>query len=590
MNTKRYHIVVGIIIALLMIISMGCASRSDNTPDVPSASSVRSALLAANPNGLIPGTTFNAAVLPECELPVTGGDLWYTIAFYDHNHWLDIGSESDDRTVTLSENLTTIPEDADLVDEERVYYECDSTIPLLGQDDYTNFNIADLNNNGTADALEHGISYLPWLSNNGYIPMSAENRSLYRAIATNDDGDALAPRVSNTFAFSSVFPYLFGTMTEVGLDNDGDGVDNALDTNPFVAASDGEFADQVTYDVLPLPDAIVTADYDSDGNLDLAVTSSSDNKVSVLLGVGDGTFGDKTDFDVGTAPWGMTTADFDNDGTLDLATANYNDESVSLLLGDGEGSFGDATSTAVREGPIDILSADFDEDGNVDLAVGIAGTASADNVVTILFGQGDGTFDDAINLEVGFFPNHLTSADFDNDGDLDIAVTNRGSNGDATTLSVLLGDGDGGFADAVDYTTNEGPAGIVTADFDGDGNLDLAVANNRRDDGSTVSILLGEGDGAFADKSDISVGTAPYEIVALDVEGDGDIDMVVSDTNRLRVYENDGDASFTSGAVLTPNASTYNLYMTVGDYDGDYDLDLAFANFSNATVGVFLNQ
>ena len=134
-----------------------------------------------------------------------------------------------------------------------------------------------------------------------------------------------------------------------------------------------------------------------------------------------------------------------------------------------------------------IAVGDFTGDGHIDLAVANSGS----NTMSVLLGNGDGTFQSQVTYPVGQAPQAVAAGDFTGDGHLDLAVTNSGDN----TVSVLLGNGDGTFRPQVTYPVGQAPQALVAGDFTGDGHLDLAVANSGS---NTVSMLLGRGDGTFA--------------------------------------------------------------------------------------------
>jgi hypothetical protein len=223
-------------------------------------------------------------------------------------------------------------------------------------------------------------------------------------------------------------------------------------------------------------ESLTAADFNQDGNLDLIAVSGIDGESPVsLLGYGDGAFN-------GLVPGNMTygtsaaAGDFNSDGKLDLVIGG-----ASLLLGNGYGTFGSAT--ALDPNGSFVTVADFNGDGNLDLAI----CDNAENTVTILLGDGKGNFAAAPNspISVGNGPDAIVAGDFNDDGKLDVAVANYADN----TVTLLLGNGDGTFrpASGSPYEVGSSPVSLAVADFNGDGKLDLAVANST--DG-TVSILL----------------------------------------------------------------------------------------------------
>ncbi|MBW8738373.1 MAG: VCBS repeat-containing protein [Streptomyces turgidiscabies] len=180
-------------------------------------------------------------------------------------------------------------------------------------------------------------------------------------------------------------------------------------------------------------------------------------------------------------------------------------------------SFASHVEYGTGASPVAVKVGDFDEDGHLDQAV----NNQADNTVSILLGNGDGTFDTHVDYAVGSIPDGLEIADFDKDGHLDLVSVSA----DANTVSILLGNGDGTFDTHVDYGAGTYAVKVAVADFDGDTNLDLAVTNVLD---STVSILLGNGDGTFDTHVDYGVGTWPYGVVVGDFDKDTNLDLAVT--------------------------------------------------------------
>src|SRR5439155_11362334 len=244
-----------------------------------------------------------------------------------------------------------------------------------------------------------------------------------------------------------------------------------------------------------------------DRKSDLAVANNGSDNVSVLLGNGNGTFLPAVNYPVGSCrgphqrsfPWSVAAADFDGDQVLDLVVATSGCHTVSVLKGNGDGTFQPAREFSAGISPVFVAVGDFNGDRVLDLAV-----ADQTGGVWVLLGNGDGTFQAAVSYATGKQSWSVAVDDFDRDGRLDLAVTNAGDPDDPNnpafwTVSVLLGNGDGTFKAAVNYSAGKNPRSVVVGDFNGDGNLDLAVANfdTLNADTDDVSLLLGSADGTF---------------------------------------------------------------------------------------------
>jgi Flp pilus assembly secretin CpaC len=346
------------------------------------------------------------------------------------------------------------------------------------------------------------------------------------------------------------------------------------------------------------PVALATADFNGDGHQDLVVANNKDSTISVLLGVGDGTFGTQTPITIpgGTlpsTPSAVAVGDFDGDKNLDIAVTDSSNNSVLILFGDGRGNFAAptaATTYPTGNNPVALLAADLNGDGILDLAV----VNQADGTVSILLGNPTGgktnTFGAKTDYAVGATPTAIASADFNADGRPDLAVTDSADN----KVSVLLQNNDGTsatrgtFATKVDYNTGSGPAGIAVADFNSDGRPDLAVTN-QTETTNTVSILLGNSDGTFGTHTDFPAGSGPVGIVAADFTGDANPDLAVTDrgADQLSILIGGGDGTFTSPIAIA--AGNAPVAVAAADLNGDGALDVIAANETSNSVTVILN-
>jgi len=253
---------------------------------------------------------------------------------------------------------------------------------------------------------------------------------------------------------------------------------------------DGSFQAAVNFVVGTNAVSVSVADLNGDGKQDLATANEGSDNVSVLLGNGDGSFQAATSFAAGTYPRAVKVGDFNGDGKRDLATANQGSNNVSVLLGNGDGSFQAAVGFAAGATAMAVSISDFNGDGKQDLAT--ANFNGAD--VSVLLGNGDGTFQAPVNFAVGVGPWQLDSGDLNGDGRQDIVASSNFGNTSGGTVSVLEGNGDGSFQAAVDFAVGGGnPLGVAIADLDGDLQQDIATANYGS---NNASVLLNAGAGA----------------------------------------------------------------------------------------------
>ncbi len=188
---------------------------------------------------------------------------------------------------------------------------------------------------------------------------------------------------------------------------------------------------------------------------------------------------------------GGITRDINGDNKMDMIALNPNHDTVSVLLGNGNGTFEQAVEYATGSQPEAVVVADFDKDGYLDLAItnGSPNTQSGGSV-SILLGNGNGTFESKVDYAVGSNPYGIALGDFDQDGNLDLAVVNTSSN----TVSILISNGDGTFKAKVDYSTGQSTYGITVGQYNQDNYVDLRILDSS---GNTVTTLYGAGNGTF---------------------------------------------------------------------------------------------
>jgi hypothetical protein len=329
------------------------------------------------------------------------------------------------------------------------------------------------------------------------------------------------------------------------------------------------------------PVAVAAGDLNHDGKPDLAVAYECcpDGAVSILIGNGDGTFRSPLSYAAGSAPRFLALADFNHDGNLDLAVASQSDY-IGILLGNGDGIFQPVMQTpTVQTLETFVGVGDFNHDGRPDLV-----TLSQSGVISVLLGNGDGTFQSATVTNPGFSVTAMGLGDFDRDGNLDLATA--GSFGSGASVNILLGNGDGTFRQGASYPGGTVPTSIAVADLNGDHKLDLAIANSE---GGSVSVLLGNGDGTFQSAIQ-NPAPFPNSVVIADVNGDQKPDLVTANGEfpaGAELFLGNGDGTFQAGQIYP--AGTALFYATAGDFNGDRKKDLVVADHTSSQVIVLLN-
>ncbi len=466
----------------------------------------------------------------------------------------------------------------------------------------------------TANSDGDNVSVLPGRGDGTFQPRvnyaAGPDASSVTAGDWNGDGDldlAVTNKTSNTvrvlvgaedgtFRPGGIFALGYGPAAMVTGDWDGDGhLDLAVadagqglsaDVSVLVGYGDGTFAAPRSYGVALHPGGVEVGDFNEDGVPDLAIATYHGDCVSVLLGRSDGTFQTAANYATGNFTHALVVGDFNADGHLDLAVTGLR---LDVLLGRGDGTFGPTTFyLAVPTSSDSVVAADFDGDGALDIALTVYYSDSP-SVVAVLMGNGDGTFQPASYFNAGIGSYSVAAGDFDEDGDIDLVVTNVYGRA-ADKLYVLLGNGDGSFQTPVPYGLVSVGRSVVVADFDGDAHVDLAVANADSLNGTTgVSVILGNGDGTFQAAVDYPVDYEAWDVAAGDFDADGVLDLVLANpqSNSVSVFRGQGDGTFLAPARYTAGLGPRSV--AVGDFNGDGFPDLAQANWDANFATVLLN-
>lgn len=391
--------------------------------------------------------------------------------------------------------------------------------------------------------------------------------------AFGDGSEATGPKVSHTYTGAGLF-----AVTLTVEDNSGKrGKDtiiirNFAFTRAALPAGDG-------------PTAGAVGDLDRDGNEDLFVVNQFGDKATILLGNGNGTFRSR-EMPLGDGPVYAEAADLDRDGILDIAVANLIASTVSILLGNGDGSFKRFREEAVGTAPISLVAVDLDRDGSLDLAV----VNDFCDDISLLWGNGDGSFTKGNRLKDERLANlkSVTWGDFDRDGLPDLAAVAK----DSGNLVLFLGSGERDFPRRLLFPAGKGPTLVRQAELNGDGKADLIIAGE-----AGLTVLLGFGAGEETFRPAISVelpltgSPSPSALTLLELDGDGKLDLALADRFGGRVYLllGKGDGTFEPVPPISFDVGRGPTAALAIDANGDGRLDLVTTDQEEDTVTLLLN-
>ena len=377
----------------------------------------------------------------------------------------------------------------------------------------------------------------------------------------------------------------------------------------------------------------MTADFNGDGKLDLAI--SANYQIQVMLGNGDGTF--NTPIINTTSGVSIAVGDFNGDGIPDLAIQS---EPAQILLGKGDGTFVLQPSTIIGSGYSQggIVAGDFNGDGNLDVVVGsiyggfyillgdgkgnlsapasvsdgtsfgpqavVTGDVNGDNIldvitvggisnsVSIMLGVGNGTFQGPITYSTGMLPSSVAIADYTGDGIPDLAVSNQTSQSQVGTISLFPGNGDGTFRQPIQLNPTDQPNWAVAAsDFNNDGTPDLLIIADTTLNPTQVGVLLGTPNGMLQGPNYYAAGMTPQAPVLADFNGDGKLDVAVVGSGfggNLSVLLGNGDGTLQPATTYTTAFGSNSV--AAGDFNGDGKPDLVVANGTGSNVLLFIGN
>ena len=494
------------------------------------------------------------------DIPAGSGTI--AIGDYDHNNWLDI-AESGDNHVSIfygSENgfqREDYSVGGCLHSMIAVDLNCDGYLDLSIADPCINVVhtlIYDSSINKFNEIPDEPVLNRPVTINSGDFDEDGDN-DLVTANAWSDDVTILQNNICTT------------------------GKTKACNCGTIPA-----FPSKSTFSVGDAPYPVITGDFNKDGHLDLATANVESNDISVLIGNGNGTFMEKINYGPANQPKALSTADFNGDGTLDLVAGNNLGNTISVFLNNPgtPGIFKEGALYQAGNGIHGSVALDFNGDSYIDFAT----VQMADVNVSVIFGNGDGSFRTAPYYPVGKYPVATAKGDFNMDNVLDLAIANEYSN----DIYIFLGNNNGTFRKGKEnYNSGIGPKSIASADVNGDNKIDLVTANcNDPASHYTIGVFMGKGDGTFPKSEFYITGPGFCYLAAADFNGDSydDVAVVSSTSNEVHILLSNGDGSFKEPIEYSVDGGP--VYIISAKFNEDTIPDLAIVNNANKTVAILI--
>jgi len=358
-----------------------------------------------------------------------------------------------------------------------------------------------------------------------------------------------------------------------------------------VSASAGQFKHVVYRPAGQRPYRVVATQLTVSGNLDLVLADYLSSQIVTLLGNGDGTFQKPIRFRA-PSPIGLAAGDFNEDGIEDLAvveTGGTGDGAIALFLGDGKGGFKLSASYRIGVASVNVAVADFNGDGHLDVAITDQGFGNPGDVMVFL-GNGHGKLGKPTKYKMSGGPVGIAAADLNGDHHPDLAVALAGGG----SVAVLMNDGTGHFQKPVIYSAGDccGPVDVKIADLRNNGKQDLVIANIN----AGMVVLLNKGDGTFGKPTIYTPffqnWQPPEACTVADFNLDGNLDVAcAASLNDGYIFYGDGKGKFGSGGIEFKNALNHQggFSIAAGDFNDDNAPDLAIPIQNYGKVAILLN-
>jgi len=471
-------------------------------------------------------------------------------------------------------------------------------------------------------------------------------------ISTNSFGLSLSVLKNNgngTFAAKVDYATPYQSRTVSAADVNGDGFADLIapteskdSVSVFINNGDGTFSDDVEYLTGDGPFGITVADVDGDGDMDLVTSNYASSNISVLKNNGNGTYASKSDYSTGSSPRALTNADVDNDDDIDIIVANISGASsgsISVLKNNGDGTFASKVDYQTVYGAFNPIAQDIDGDGDMDI---LCANAAPGSNFSLLKNNGDGTFAAKVDYLNSTTIYAVAAGDLDGNGTVDFVAGQSGTNlvnvmlnilppsvtatnpqsnvSDISTSSdieitfdqamfsdslnartiLVNGSQSGKHSGSISYNSGNHTATFnPTNDFAVGEMVTVTVTanvQNTQHAGMTspyvfqFNIYL-KGDLISDQNSKFYPGYRPYGAVHADLDGDGDLDIILplAERDSISILTNDGSGNYTTLTQLYSGSGALPYNISSGDYNKDGSMDFTVANYSSANVEVFIN-
>jgi hypothetical protein len=360
----------------------------------------------------------------------------------------------------------------------------------------------------------------------------------------------------------------------------------------FIGYGNGSFATQISY-AMPngsSPMCVVVSDFNKDNISDIAVANRDGNNIGILLGYANGTFRNMTMYSTGnnSRPWSIAIGDFNKDNCIDIAVANSGAKNVGIFFGNCDGTFSlQATYSTGSQSSLQAITVqDLNNDTILDIAVADWGTGNGN--IGVLYGLNNGKFlvPKPYSTGLNSQPTSIGICDFNNDGRVDFAVSNSKKN----NIGIMLRNGSEPFAVQTTFSTGNGsgPYSVAVTDFNNDNQLDIAVTNFKT---NNIGIFFGYGNGSFANQQIYSTGndSSPTSIAIGDFNDDKQFDIVVANfnTNNIGILLGSGKGTFANLRTYSTGVGSGPTSVAVADLNKDHQIDIVVTNAGINTVLVF---